>query len=652
MQDKERIKGGKWYVLAVIAMCILMFSMIPIRENSNAFHTLEEWNNYLENIHVMPPQDTIHLFPTANQCKGCHGFDPKMNAMIDWQGNDVNIHDDWSTSMMANSAKDPFWRAKVSHEVLVNPDHKLDLETKCTSCHAPQGHFTSILRGGLHYTMEDLKGDTIGLDGVSCGACHMKSEENLENLFSGESNYDTSFVMFGPYQMPFAAPMRDFVGFEPIYSEHINSSGICASCHTLMTKSVDLEGEFTGEMFAEQATYHEWLNSDFDDDGSTPQSCQSCHMPRLEDDIVISANYLFLDPRSPYGLHDMIGANVPMIKMMKEHKESLTIDAADQHFDETIAKTLNMLQQQSLDVDLSLQAIDNDTLAIELFLMNKAGHKFPSGYPSRRLFVEFIVKSEAGDTIFSSGLVDDNYHIIGHNESFEPHYEVIRNSDQAQIYEFVVGDVNGEVTTVLERGFQGLKDNRLPPKGFKTDHSSYDTTRIVGRALNDVNFNFNDEGEGSGTDKIEYRVALNGFSGWVDVSAKVYYQALPPRWLAPMFEWQSAEIDSFEEMYKNADLEPVLVAQDTIMDLFVEGLSIAEAEPNAVLIYPNPSMDGLFTIQSDQEPLSILVYDVNGRKLKEVRSDFDRLNLSPRNGLFIMEVNFKGSKVYKKIICQ
>ena len=38
--------------------------------------------------------------------------------------------------MMANSARDPFWRAKVSHEILVNPAHSVGLQDKCTSCHA------------------------------------------------------------------------------------------------------------------------------------------------------------------------------------------------------------------------------------------------------------------------------------------------------------------------------------------------------------------------------------------------------------------------------------------------------------------------------------------------------------------------------------
>lgn len=642
--------GLKWGVAIVLFATIILFSMIPIRENSEAFHSLEEWDDFLGNTMLTPPQDSIHLFPTATQCNGCHGFDPQMNAMIDWQGNDVNVHDDWSTSMMANSAKDPFWRAKVSHEGLVNPSHKLDLETKCTSCHAPQGHFTSILRGKAHYTIDDMVGDSIGLDGVSCGACHMKSAENLENLFSGNANYDTSGVMFGPYTTPFAAPMNSFVGFNPVFSEHINSSGICASCHTLFTESVDLEGELTGETFAEQATYHEWINSDFDDEGSTPRSCQSCHMPRIEDNIVISANYLFLQPRSPYALHDLIGANIPMIKMMQANKDNLNIEAADEHFEETIAKTLALLQEKSLDIDLSLDEINNDFISFDVKLTNKAGHKFPSGYPSRRVFIEFLVFTELGDTLFASGVVDNEYRLRGHNDDFEPHYDIISDESEVQIYQYVVGDVNGDVTTVLERAYQGLKDNRLPPSGFKMSHSAYDTTQIYGAALDDINFNRGDSGEGSGSDLVNYRIPLNGYSGFVDISAKVFYQALPPRWLEPMFEFQSAEIDTFRRMYGEADLEPTLVGLDTLSDLYVEGLSSYDIDKNAILIYPNPSVDGKFCIKTEVSIMSLRLFDKLGKLIETKNRDLDCIELVGQRGLYFLEINFENGSLMRKVV--
>ena len=50
--------------------------------------------------------------------------------------------------------------------------------------------------------------------------------------------------------------------------------------------------------------------------------------------------------------------------------------------------------------------------------------------------------------------------------AFEPHYTEITAADQVQIYEPIIGDPNGNVTTALLRGVRYLKDNRLLPDGF------------------------------------------------------------------------------------------------------------------------------------------------------------------------------------------
>jgi hypothetical protein len=58
-----------------------------------------------------------NFFMASGNCYGCHGPDLVNNySMVDANGVDVNVSDDWRSTMMANSARDPFWRAKVSHE--------------------------------------------------------------------------------------------------------------------------------------------------------------------------------------------------------------------------------------------------------------------------------------------------------------------------------------------------------------------------------------------------------------------------------------------------------------------------------------------------------------------------------------------------------
>jgi hypothetical protein len=74
------------------------------------------------------------------------------------------------------------------------------------------------------------------------------------------------------------------------------------------------------------------------------------------------------------------------------------------------------------------------------------------------------------------------------DEHFEPHYEIINNESQVQIYEFVMGDTEREVATVLEKAYIPLKDNRIVPEGFSSSHLNYDTVKVVGLAVNDADY--------------------------------------------------------------------------------------------------------------------------------------------------------------------
>lgn len=649
----KRFSRNYLFVILVF-IGIVFFSTLPVQEHKS-FHSSSELAYFNGHLFADPVDSTV-LFPTVSHCDGCHGSDLQMNAMVDSDGNDINVVDNWQATMMANSAKDPFWRAKVSHEILVNPTHATDLETKCTSCHAPNGHYTAILRGAAHYSIAEMLQDTVAMEGVSCSTCHTMSNENLGKVFSGEINFDTSRVMFGPYDFPFVQPMENFVGFEPIYSEHVNDAGLCASCHTLLTKSVDLDGNYTGEQFVEQATYHEWLNSVYGaEKGIEKASCQKCHMPRIMDTVVISSNYSFLQGRSPFALHELVGGNTTMLKLMKENKEALNISATDEQFDNTIANTFTLLQEQSVDFNLEITGQDVDSAYFSIDIINKAGHKFPSGYPARRAYVEFVATTmDGGDTLFQSGVMEEDYEVKGQTEDTEPHFDRINREDQVQIYELVLGDVNGDFTTVLERSHQALKDNRLPPLGFTTTHSAYDTTKIYGAALDDSNFNKVNGVQGSGADRIKYHFAINGYEGLIKVDAKMYYQSLPPKWMAPMFKETTPEIEVFRSMYESADLSPVLVASSSMDSIFVSPVSIVDNVSEKLLnIFPNPTTDGNLKIGKDLDlninELSIL--NAKGILIANITKNIkDTVTLPNESGLYILVFKTNKGTLVRKVI--
>lgn len=555
-----------------------------------------------------------NFFKGSGNCYGCHGPDEFNNyASVDSEGNDVNVADDWRSSMMANSARDPFWKAKVSHEVSVNPGNQVLLEDKCLSCHAPQGKYDKFYMGQGHYSMADLAMDPIAQDGVSCLACHMQSADSIDQLFSGQLKFDTNNVIYGPYGNVFGSPMTSFVGLEPLFGAHLNESGLCSGCHTLITETADLEGNLTGDEFVEQATYHEWLNSDFNTN-TNPEggvSCQGCHIPRIDDAVVISANYLFLQGRSPYGLHHLAGANTYMLELLRDNSVQLGLTATTEQFDSTIARTTRLLTQNTLVMDANVIDRDLDTAFIDIKLTNLGGHKFPSGYPARRAFVELVVLNAVDDTLFRSGGWDDAYEVMGHDASWEPHYDVIRSPDQAQIYEMVMGDVNGDRTTVLERAKVSLKDNRLTPLGFTTTHPSYDTTLIAGVLASDVDFNRSGSGvEGSGTDIVHYRVPMNGYAGLIRVVSKVWYQSAPPRYMTEMFAFNTPDIDTWRTLYENSTPAPVLVKEVETTDLSV---AVDDLRELGVRIFPNPVRNGLLSIDGLSAQITAIdVFDLRG----------------------------------------
>jgi|GEM_PF-126537 len=587
-------------VFIMIMMFLESFSDSYPSYYSNSLAASADYQaNGLRNANL--PQETNALFAGSGVCQICH------NSMVNQQGAHIGIADDWRSTMMANSAKDPLWQAKVSHEGLVNPAHKEALEDVCTKCHAPAGNVHAHYLGQNYYTMQEMNNDPLARDGVQCTVCHQIPASSMGN-YSGTFEIGTNKRIWGPFTNPFANPMIFNSGYTPVYGSQINSSQLCASCHTLLTNSVDLNGNLTGEKFVEQAIYQEWKNSNYSQQNI---SCQSCHLPRIDDAVKISSLPPWLQPRSPFAKHQLAGANVFMGRILKANSDQIGVTATNSQFDSTINRSTRMLQQQTLDLAISEANRTNDTLFVDLSLTNKAGHKFPSGFPSRRAFVEVVAVKDNEDTIFHSGKMDENFNLIHENTDFEPHYNIISNPDQVQIYEMVMGDVNDNVTTVLERAYQHLKDNRLPPAGFKMSHQSYDTTRIVGNAATDPDFNKIENTEGSGMDKIHYHIPLNNYYGNVFISARVLYQTVNDKWLNEMFSFSSEAIDTFKSYYDDADKSPVIVALQTLEVPSGYEIDLQEGW-NSLSCFILPTIDNIDTVLSQIMSSLIIIKNDEG----------------------------------------
>ncbi len=485
------------------------------------------------------------LFATADRCMACH------NGLVTPAGEDISIGVGWRGSMMANSARDPYWHASVRRESLVHPTAAAEIENECSACHMPMARFQANAEGRHGEVFRHLPlshGSALAADGVSCSVCHQIGDEGLgeRSSFTAGFSLDTATPegdrrVFGPYQVDQGrnSLMRSASRFQPAAGGHIQSSELCATCHTLITHTLDAEGKVLGE-FPEQVPYLEWKHSAF----AETRSCQSCHMPVVGGEIAISS--VLGVPREAVSRHVFRGGNILMPRILNANREELAVAALPQELDTTVQRTTDHLQSAAATVSLVNARVTDGTLRTEVVIANLAGHKLPSAYPSRRAWIRFTVWDAKGQAVFQSGGLEPDGSIRGNaNDAdparFEPHHQTIDHPEQVQIYEPILGTPDGSVTTVLLSAMTYLKDNRLLPEGFDAATAGPDIA-VRGNAEEDTNFV-------GGGDRVVYLVDVSSAEGPFIVDAELLYQPIGYRWAHNLGDREAAEIERFIGYY-------------------------------------------------------------------------------------------------------
>ena len=503
------------------------------------------------------------LFETSDQCATCHSSDS--TTMVDKNGVSLSVYHDWGSTMMGNSLRDPLFQAKVESEVLRNPHLESVIEDKCTTCHAPLARTQAHWDGAEHYSMPDALMSDLARDGVSCTLCHQIQAGNLgtDESFSGGYLVDDSRMIFGPYKDVFANPMVNQLNYRPVFGDQTHKSELCATCHTLFTPYVDDAGEVVG-IFPEQTPYLEWLNSRYGAKGAGYTPCQDCHMPKLNEQIKISRRPpSFSQTQTPFWKHHFVGGNTFVLGLLKENAAQLGVMASVSQFDTTIERTEKQLTSSTAVLEVVSITKGSEKISITLSVQNLTGHKLPTGFPSRRMWILFRATDTSGKTLIDSGSWDDSYEVIGLDGDFEPHHNVINSSEDVQVYEAVMGDVNGNMTHTLLRASEYLKDNRLPPVGFKSDGPGYEHTSVYGVASNDDDFNKDADGEGTGSDLVTYEIPADAVSWPVHIQAVLLFQTPMPRFVQDLPNGGVAA-ERFLSLYAEAANVPTVISSLSI----------------------------------------------------------------------------------------
>jgi len=494
-----------------------------------------------------PPKPDFH---TSDRCVACH------NGMRTKSGADYSIGLEWRASMMANSARDPYWQAGVRREITDHPESSAIIEDGCADCHMPMSRYQAKVQGKLgqvfaHLPFEDNpEKNAAAEDGVTCSVCHQITAEK----FGTRESYNGGFVVnaptsqkdrpeYGPYVIdaPHARLMQSSTGgFTPTHGKQIHESELCATCHTLYTPTLGPGGKKIAD-FPEQMPYLEWKHSAF----AGTRSCQSCHMAEVAGDTQVTS--LFGEPRQGAKHHSFSGGNFFIQRLLSNYRQDLSVTALPSELNAAAQESVNFLQSQSAHVSIRNVEISGEKLRAEVLVENLTGHKLPTAYPSRRAWLHFAIRDRNGHTAFESGALNSDGSIHGNiNDAdptrFEPHFREITSADQVEIYEAILKDSEGRVTTGLINAIGYLKDNRLLPSGFDKNSTPKDI-QVVGEAEQDPDF----------TDKgsvVGYSVAVDPALAPFHIEVELWYEPIAYRWAHNLAPYPASEPQRMLKYYE------------------------------------------------------------------------------------------------------
>lgn len=220
----------------------------------------------------------------------------------------------------------------------------------CLSCHSPTTAHTRDYDLTLPLSNE----------GITCDFCHTVSKVDLSS--SNPFTHDLGPTKRGLHR-DMTSPAH-FTKYSPVHSK----SEFCGGCHDFRSPE--------GVPILE--TYSEWVNSPYAKRGI---QCQNCHMRRQPGKPLVNRDVKVTNALAPD--HVMSGGHSE-VRLQDAAKVSITARDRGKHI-EVVARVANV----------------------------GAGHKLPTGAPTRRVILEVSLRSASGDSlgtqrrVYQKTLVDD-----------------------------------------------------------------------------------------------------------------------------------------------------------------------------------------------------------------------------------------------------
>ncbi len=502
-------------------------------------------------------------FRSSDRCIACHV------GMKTSTGGDYDIGFDWRASLMANSSRDPYWQGSIRRETMDHPKDSQHIQNECTFCHMAGIRLADRDAGRdthpfarfpfMKVTSKSSDAQRLAQDGVDCSVCHQIEREGLGTDATYNGNVVISKAVrederpeYGPYDPDHGHQTMmhsSTAGYLPVHSDHIRDAALCASCHTLYTDPIAPNGAKLPR-FPEQMPYLEWKHSNYEQ----KQTCQQCHMPEVPEPTPVTA--LYGPMRDGARRHVFVGADFVMFNILNDHRNDLAVEALPKELTAQVARTREFLQTQTAKVSIESVQSTPGKLAIDVLAQNLSGHKLPTAFPSRRAWLHVVVTDATGHIVFESGKLNPNGSIVGNANDedptrYEPHYREITRPDQVEIFEPILLDAAGHVTTGILAAARYGKDNRLLPAGFDKATADSDI-QVVGAAAKDPNFT-------GGGSRIHYLVPTANAVGPLTITAELWYQPIGFRWAHNLAPYNASEPQRMVKYYEAAANDSAII---------------------------------------------------------------------------------------------
>nr|HEX4316592.1 hypothetical protein [Kofleriaceae bacterium] len=483
----------------------------------------------------LPPSTAVSTerFASVGACARCHtggtGDGPGSATMRDARGGDISPVTQADASIMALSARDPYYLAALQRELEHVPATTTEAAATalCVRCHAPVGFQEARATGGTLGLAELERATTpaavLGREGVGCAGCHALAADGLgsDATLDGLGTYRLDRVSFGAQPTPADDAMRAMIHQAVVSSPHVDDSALCASCHTVIVPAVaagsDGSAGSAGDDIVEQATYLEWRASAFAQDGG--ETCQGCHLEALNAPTPFATRPPTSPARDGYRQHAIRGGNAYLLARLAAHTDGLGAAATPEQLGDAAADTAAFLTTAA---KLDVAPVAG---GVAVTVTNLTGHKLPTGYPTRRMWLHVVARGGDGAVVLESGravagaIVGTGGKRLDARGVVMRHVDRVASADDVAVWEAVPIAADGHRTHLLLGTARIAKDDRILPAGFAPTGSDVARTRPIGVA--------GDRDFLPGRDTVTIAVP----AGIATVDVELLYQAIPPETL-------------------------------------------------------------------------------------------------------------------------